>query len=122
MTDPSGVVSLEAVVDPEPLANIMPMADGRGPDRGKTLNPEDVANQLVEFRVKGNTIADGSQVPNFFRPFPAINLNEVVQRRVWRFERGNGMWQINGKIFDPDIDHSASFLANPPIQIKRNAP
>jgi FtsP/CotA-like multicopper oxidase with cupredoxin domain len=102
------------------LANIMEMKDGRRPERGRFLNPDDPANQLVEFRVRGGTVTDPSRIPGFFRPYPPINLDEVVRRRVWKFERGNGAWQVNGQLFDPDIDHSAAFLADPPHQVRRN--
>ncbi|MGI8738837.1 MAG: multicopper oxidase domain-containing protein [Gammaproteobacteria bacterium] len=101
------------------LANILPMKDGRQPDRKSTLNPDKIENQLIEFQI-GEDAVDASQVPAAFRPFPPINLSEVVQRRVWNFERGNGMWQVNGKLWDPDIDHTPKQLANPPVQIKRN--
>ena len=30
------------------------------------------------------------------------------------------MWTINGKLWDPDIDHSPDFLSNPRNQVKRN--
>ncbi|MBA2411182.1 MAG: multicopper oxidase domain-containing protein [Gammaproteobacteria bacterium] len=101
------------------LANILPMKDGRQPDRKSTLNPDRVENQLIEFRIGGEA-ADPSRVPDAFRPFPPIDLSEVAQRRVWNFERGNGMWQVNGKLWDSDIDHTPKQLANPPVQVKRN--
>lgn len=103
------------------LANILPMKDGRGPDRGKTLNPDDVANQIIEFRVESYSGTDGSQIPNYFRDLPPIPDLSNVPRRSWRFERGNGMWQINGKIFDPEEDHLPVSLANPKNPVKRNS-
>ncbi len=95
------------------------MADGRGIDRGKTTNPDQVANQMVEFRV-GDLAEDSPPLPAAFRPLPAINLNEVVKVREWELGRINGMWHINGKLWDPDIDHSPEFLANPPDKVRRN--
>ena len=32
-------------------------------------------------------------------------MNAVVKRRNWKFEKTNGTWRINGKIWDPEIDH-----------------
>jgi FtsP/CotA-like multicopper oxidase with cupredoxin domain len=102
------------------LANTLVMrADGRGIDRGKSANPDQVANQLIEFRV-GDLAEDASSIPAAFRPLPSINLNEVVKVREWEFGRTNGMWHINGKLWDPDIDHSPEFLANPPEKVRRN--
>jgi FtsP/CotA-like multicopper oxidase with cupredoxin domain len=95
------------------------MADGRGIDRGKSTNPDQVANQMVEFRV-GDLAEDASSIPNAFRPLPSINMNEVVKVREWELGRINGMWHINGKLWDPDIDHSPEFLANPPDKVRRN--
>lgn len=103
------------------LANILPMKDGRQPERdpSKALNPDDVKNQLLEFRVTGDA-ADPSKIPDEFRPFPPITMSEVVRRRVWRFERGNGIWQINAEGFDHHADHMAGNLDNPKVQIRRN--
>jgi FtsP/CotA-like multicopper oxidase with cupredoxin domain len=103
------------------LCNIMRMKDGRGPDRDKTLSPDRVENQPLELRITGDA-SDPSQVPNFFRPFPDITqmASEVVRTRRWRFERGNGMWQVNGELWDPEVDHSAAFENDPPHQIERN--
>lgn len=103
------------------LANtLVMMADGRGIDRGKSTNPDQVANQLIEFRV-GDVAEDASSIPNAFRPLPSINMNEVVRTREWRLGRLNGMWHINDQFWDPDIDHSPEFMANPPNQVRRNS-
>ena len=103
------------------LANtLVMMDDGRGIDRGKSSNPDQVANQLIEFRV-GDLAEDASSIPAAFRPLPPVNLNEVVRVREWEFGRINGMWHINGKLWDPDIDHSPEFLANPPDKVRRNS-
>jgi FtsP/CotA-like multicopper oxidase with cupredoxin domain len=101
------------------LANVLPMKDGRQPDRDKALNPDDVNNQLVEFRIEGEA-SDPSRIPDVFRPFPPVVLSEVVQRRLWRFERGNGLWQINAEEFDAGKDHRAENLDNPRHQVRRN--
>lgn len=103
------------------LANVLPMKDGRLPERdaSKALNPDNVKNQLLEFRVTSDA-ADPSDIPDAFRPFPPVVLSEVVRRRVWRFERGNGIWQINAAGFDHHADHMKDNLDNPKIQIQRN--
>jgi len=104
------------------LSNTMEMRpDGRGSRPDKTLNPDDVANQIIQFRVQGGTVRDDSRIPSFFRPLPTINLGEAVQTRLWRFNRTNGQWAINGELFDPDIDHTPARLNNPRHQVKRNS-
>ena len=103
------------------LANILPMRpDGRGAIRGQFLNPDDPANQLLEFRVLGGPVKDPSRVPASFRPLPEIKLDDVVRTRVWKFDRSNGLWTINGRFFDPDLDHTPAALANPANQVRRN--
>ncbi len=103
------------------LSNLFEMKDGRRPRRDEDdwLDPDDESNQLLMFVVTGDA-NDPSEIPSYFRPFPDIDLNEVVQTREWRFEREKGMWAINDTLWDPDIDHTPAFLNNPPHQIKRN--
>ena len=103
------------------LSNVLPMKDGRQPerDRSKALNPDDVKNQLLEFRIEGSA-PDPSLVPDAFRPFPPVVMSEVVRRRNWQFERGNGSWQINDRNFDVKADHMIGNLNNPRHQIRRN--
>lgn len=43
---------------------------------------------------------DPSRMPATLRPFPPINLNEVVARREWIFNRNNGQWAINNQLWD----------------------
>jgi FtsP/CotA-like multicopper oxidase with cupredoxin domain len=100
------------------LANILKQTDGRQPD-GATLNPGNVNNQLLRIEVGADAI-DPSVIPAAFRPFPAVNLAEAVRTRTFNFERTNGMWAINDRLWDPRVDHSATRLANPLNQVKRN--
>lgn len=103
------------------LANSMVMREsGEGQDRGKSANPDQVANQLVEFRVIEAEDRDDSTVPSFFRELPPIDMNAVVKRRNWKFEKTNGTWRINGQIWDPDIDHDPANVDNPLVQVKAN--
>ena len=103
------------------LGNVAEMrVDGRGIGSSR-LNPDDPANQLVEFRViPMRARRDRSRIPRSFRPMPDIIIPDNIKRRVFKFERKNGMWAINGRFWDPDLDHSPEFMANPPVQIKRN--
>jgi FtsP/CotA-like multicopper oxidase with cupredoxin domain len=61
--------------------------------------PPNLANIAMEFRVVGDE-ADNSQVPSTLCTYPDLNLNEVVGTRIWNFDLVNGVFQINGKIFD----------------------
>ncbi len=61
--------------------------------------PPNLNNIVMEFRVTGDA-EDNSQVPETLCEYPPINLDEVVQTRIWTFDFVGGVFQINGKIFD----------------------
>ena len=111
--------ALPASVTRVHLANRQVQDGGRGPDRGKFVNPDRAENQLVEFRL-GAPVADPSRVPAAFRPLPPILTSGVV-RREWEFGRGNGQWQINGELFDAEADHTLARLLNPRNPVRRNS-
>jgi len=85
------------------LENRLEQVNGRGPT-GKILPAGRRENVLVEFRLAGNAVRDNSVDPadpnvRFYalppRPTPRIT-------RRFRFERGNGQWQVNGRFMDCD--------------------
>jgi FtsP/CotA-like multicopper oxidase with cupredoxin domain len=96
------------------LVNRLEQVNGRGPT-GKILTP---GTPVVQFKV-GSTVGDPSADPSGGNPnavvgiplraLPDPDFNALQQRaakaktRTWRFERGNGAWQVNGKFFDPDV-------------------
>jgi FtsP/CotA-like multicopper oxidase with cupredoxin domain len=61
--------------------------------------PANLNNIVMEFRVTGDAV-DNSQVPSTLCTYPDVDLNEVVGTRIWNFDLVNGVFQINGKIFD----------------------
>ena len=77
------------------IQNRLEQTNGRGPT-GKIIAPGD---SLLRFDVAG-AAADPSRVPASMRALPPVNMNEVVNTRVWRFERTQGAWAINGQFFD----------------------
>jgi FtsP/CotA-like multicopper oxidase with cupredoxin domain len=95
------------------LENRLEQNDGRGPT-GKIL-PAGRGDQLLEFRI-GAVVADGSfdydpqsspGIPakaddSAFGPIALPDISKAVPRitRTFRFERGNGGWQVNGKFMD----------------------
>ncbi|MFO1072506.1 MAG: multicopper oxidase domain-containing protein [Geminicoccaceae bacterium] len=105
------------------MSNILSMrADGRGEEVGKRLNPDDPANQLLKFKVVGSQPADDpSQVPQRFRPLPPLPDLSKLPRKLFKFERKNGSWAINGRFWDPDFDHTSQAIANPLNQVKRDS-
>jgi FtsP/CotA-like multicopper oxidase with cupredoxin domain len=97
------------------LENRLEQVDGRGPT-GRILPPGQ-GDQLLEFRLTGPAVADGSYdydplsspgVPAtptdavFGEPSRLPDISTAVPRltRTFRFERGNGGWQVNGKFMD----------------------
>jgi FtsP/CotA-like multicopper oxidase with cupredoxin domain len=61
-------------------------------------------DQVLKFIVDRNlTEHDNSRVltaTTFMRALPPIDLTEVAARRTFVFERKNGVWVVNGKIFN----------------------
>ncbi len=109
------------------LENRLEQTDGRGPgDFDNIMDPleEGVRNVMMEFRLVGpNNVTDNSFDPEpvshptvacspedcFFHPICLPNLptdnnpipeDNIRLTRTFRFERGNGMWQINSKFID----------------------
>ncbi len=105
------------------LENRLEQVNGRGPT-DVILPPGNRANAVMEFRLVGpDNPADGSfdpepvAFPNVpcspndcvfapicLPPLPTDDAASPTDRirltRVFRFERGNGQWQINGKLMD----------------------
>ena len=82
------------------LENRLQQIDGRGPT-GAVLAAGQ-GNMVLRFDVVLPAVADNSQDPATITKFydlPSIDLSNVVQR-TFRFERGNGQWQINGQFAD----------------------
>ncbi len=72
-------------------------ATGRGPT-GQTL-PLNRAEKFLKIVVQPGAVADPSRVPTTLRTLPPMNLTGAV-RRTWHFDRAQGMWTMNGKVFD----------------------
>ena len=81
------------------LENRLEQQDGRGPT-GNTLAAGQ-GNFFLRFDVVLPAVADNSQDPatSTYYALPPVDLSNVVQR-TFRFERGNGQWQINGRFAD----------------------
>jgi FtsP/CotA-like multicopper oxidase with cupredoxin domain len=77
------------------LLNQLFQDSGRGPE-GILLNP---ATPLLRFDIDREE-EDLSVIPVKLRDQPVINLAEVVAKRHWIFNRLNGAWTINEKVFN----------------------
>lgn len=78
------------------LENRLRQDNGRGPTNN--IFPAGQGHQLMEFRIVGNNVADGSVDPATnptFYQLPPLEPERIT--RTFKFERGNGQWQINGK-------------------------
>ena len=70
---------------------------GRGPR--DTLLPLNASPRVLKFIVQPGAVADPSRVPENLRPLLTIPTAGAV-RRDWKFDRRNGMWTVNNKLFD----------------------
>jgi FtsP/CotA-like multicopper oxidase with cupredoxin domain len=65
-----------------------------------TILPLAESGQLLKFIIRPETgVPDNSQVPSSLRPLPEMDT-PVVRTRDFRFDRRNGMWTVNGNVFD----------------------
>ncbi len=80
------------------LVNRAEQTNGRGPT-GNTL-PMNQSHQLLKFIIRPETnVPDNSRVPTTLRALPAMD-RPVVAERTWHLTRTNGMWTVNGNLFD----------------------
>ncbi len=80
------------------LVNRMEQTNGRGPT-GNTL-PMNAAPKLLKLIIRPQTgIVDNSRVPTALRELPPMDV-PVARTRDWHFDRSNGMWTVNGQLFD----------------------
>ena len=89
------------------LVNRLIQTDGNGPN-GPEMNTRDasglltkIGTQILRFDI-GNApaVADVSQVPATLRALPDIDLKQVVMTRNFKFNRTNGVWAVNGNLYD----------------------
>ncbi|HEU4596563.1 MAG TPA: multicopper oxidase domain-containing protein [Pyrinomonadaceae bacterium] len=83
------------------IENRLEQDDGRGPD-GDVVGAGQ-GDKLLKIVVDGPVVPDNSLHPSqqVFYGFP--NTTEPARiTRTFRFERGNGQWQVNGKLVDCD--------------------
>jgi FtsP/CotA-like multicopper oxidase with cupredoxin domain len=96
------------------LENRLEQVNGRGPT-GNIL-PAGQGDQLLEFRLVGNAPVDESFDPepvaspgvaaaagdSVFAPISLPDISGATPRitRTFKFERGNGQWQVNGRFMD----------------------
>lgn len=79
------------------LVNRLEMrVDGAGPT-GRLL---DEGDPILRFEVVRGRGDDPSRIPDRLRDLPSIDLDEVQRERIWNFDYTNGLWTINGQLFD----------------------
>jgi FtsP/CotA-like multicopper oxidase with cupredoxin domain len=81
------------------LVNVLEQLNGQGPS-GRHL---DVPMPVMQFRVLDVNTVDNSQIPDFLRALPHVDLSEVVTEREWVFDHDMGLWTVNGSFMDPTI-------------------
>ena len=79
------------------LVNRAEQINGRGPT-GNTL-PMSQSTKMLKFVIRPGAVQDNSRVPSLLRPLPEMDL-PVARTRSFHFDRTNGMWTVNGKLFD----------------------
>lgn len=82
------------------LVNRWLQVNGRAPEPG--LMPLSASPKILKFVIRPETnVPDNSRVPSNLMPLPEMDT-PVVRTRDWHFDRTNGMWTVNGRLFDAD--------------------
>ena len=92
------------------LVNRLEQVNGRGPT-GRILNPGTpiVQINLDSLPAQKDLSWDPAAAPLIMRTLPDPDFGALLARaakaktRTWRFERGNGAWTVNGKLFDENV-------------------
>lgn len=91
------------------LENRLEQYEGHGPSGRHLTDPEQVrAHRLMRFDVVGDDVDDvddvddPSRIPDFFRPYPQVDIASAKRERIWRFDYDGGLWTVNGMPMDAD--------------------
>jgi FtsP/CotA-like multicopper oxidase with cupredoxin domain len=94
------------------LVNRLEQVNGRGP-RERLLNPGTPIVQInLGSAVKDNSV-DPAAAPLMLLELPDPDLGALLARaakaktRIWKFDRSNGAWTVNGKLFDENVIRAA---------------
>jgi FtsP/CotA-like multicopper oxidase with cupredoxin domain len=77
------------------IQNRLEQTNGRGPT-GRILTP---GTPILRFDVAGGLMREPSRVPDKLRELPPATT-DVATRRNWVFQRRNGVWTVNNRVFD----------------------
>lgn len=94
------------------IVNRLEQVSGRGPT-GRILNPGTPIMQVNVGSTARDDSVDPAATPLMMRELPDPDFGALLARadkarvRTWRFERGNGAWVVNGKLFDENVVSAA---------------
>ena len=91
--------------------------DGSGPN-GRDLDPGD---QIMRFDVVELQGVDNSRIPLQLRAQPTVDLSQVRRERLFVFDYTNGLFTVNGKLFDANRVDAAIEQGSAEIWTFRNA-
>lgn len=85
------------------LENRLDQHHGHGPSQRTITDPQEIKeHRLMRFDLEDGEVENPSRIPDFFRSFPQVDLDEVKRRRVWAFDYDGGLWTVNGREMNPD--------------------
>ena len=94
------------------LVNRITHSTGRGPNSGRL--PVNEAPRILKFVIEPGAVPDPSRVPSTLRQLDPLDLTGAVQRE-WRWTRSNGMWTVNGRLFDEHRSDATLVQGRPEI-------
>jgi FtsP/CotA-like multicopper oxidase with cupredoxin domain len=103
---------LEQVSGRGPTGNLLPFAQSTQIILLDIGGPPDELDNSVDFSSGANAKDPGR--PLALRPLPTIPPLAGLTKRSFRFERGNGAWQVNGKLYEFDVNFNTVGPTNVP--------
>jgi FtsP/CotA-like multicopper oxidase with cupredoxin domain len=102
------------------IVNRLEQSNGKGPS-GRMLDGPPEQTGILRLEVVEATGPDPSRVPDYFRPLPSVDMDEVRFHRTWDFDYDGGLWTVNGRVFDPNRSDAGINQGSAEIWTFRNA-
>jgi len=108
------------------IVNRLEQVSGRGPT-GRVLDPGVPVVQINIGSAARDDSVDPAAAPLMMRKLPDSDFGALLARaakaktRIWEFNRGNGAWTVNGKLFDENVVSAAIDQESEEVWVIKNS-